>query len=64
MVILDGPMKSHRAQPSVDGGLPPAMASPMTRTQADRPSRAATHWHFYRFTREAIAGRLRTYSSG
>jgi hypothetical protein len=27
-------------------------------------SRCVTHWHFYRFTREAIAGRLRTYSSG
>ena len=27
-------------------------------------NRCITHWHFYRFTREAIAGRLRTYNSG
>ncbi len=27
-------------------------------------NRCVTHWHFYRFTREAIAGRLRTYNSG
>jgi hypothetical protein len=27
-------------------------------------NRCVTHWHFYRFTREAIADRLRTYSSG
>jgi len=27
-------------------------------------NRCVTHWHFYRFTREAISGRLRTYNSG
>lgn len=27
-------------------------------------NRCVTHWHFYKFTREAIAGRLRTYNSG
>jgi len=27
-------------------------------------NRCVTHWHFYRFTRDAIAGRLRTYNSG
>ncbi|MBI4614591.1 MAG: DUF4070 domain-containing protein [Planctomycetes bacterium] len=27
-------------------------------------NRCVTHWHFYRFTREAIAGRLRLYNSG
>ena len=27
-------------------------------------NRCVTHWHFYRFTREATAGRLRTYNSG
>ena len=27
-------------------------------------NRCVTHWHFYRFTREATAGRLQTYSSG
>jgi len=26
-------------------------------------NRCVTHWHFYRFTREAISGRLQTYSS-
>jgi len=26
-------------------------------------NRCVTHWHFYRFTREAVSGRLRTYSS-
>jgi len=26
-------------------------------------NRCVTHWHFYRFTREATSGRLRTYSS-
>ena len=27
-------------------------------------NRCVTHWHFYRFTREATAGRLGTYNSG
>jgi hypothetical protein len=27
-------------------------------------NRCATHWHFYKFTREAVAGRLRLYNSG
>ena len=27
-------------------------------------NRCVTHWHFYKFTREASAGRLRTYNSG
>jgi radical SAM superfamily enzyme YgiQ (UPF0313 family) len=27
-------------------------------------NRCVTHWHFYKFTREATAGRLRTYNSG
>jgi radical SAM superfamily enzyme YgiQ (UPF0313 family) len=27
-------------------------------------NRCVAHWHFYKFTREAIAGRLRTYNSG
>jgi radical SAM superfamily enzyme YgiQ (UPF0313 family) len=27
-------------------------------------NRCVTHWHFYRFTRETRAGRLRTYNSG
>jgi radical SAM superfamily enzyme YgiQ (UPF0313 family) len=27
-------------------------------------NRCVTHWHFYKFTREMIAGRLRTYNSG
>ena len=27
-------------------------------------NRCATHWHFYRFTREATAGNLRLYNSG
>jgi radical SAM superfamily enzyme YgiQ (UPF0313 family) len=27
-------------------------------------NRCVTHWHFYKFTREATSGRLRTYSSG
>jgi hypothetical protein len=27
-------------------------------------NRCVTHWHFYRFTREARAGRLRLFSSG
>ena len=27
-------------------------------------NRCVTHWHFYKFTREAVAGRLRTYNSG
>jgi radical SAM superfamily enzyme YgiQ (UPF0313 family) len=27
-------------------------------------NRCATHWHFYKFTREATAGRLRLYNSG
>jgi radical SAM superfamily enzyme YgiQ (UPF0313 family) len=27
-------------------------------------NRCVTHWHFYKFTREAISGRLRTYNSG
>jgi predicted CXXCH cytochrome family protein len=27
-------------------------------------NRCATHWHFYRFTREAAAGNLRLYNSG
>lgn len=27
-------------------------------------NRCVTHWHFYKFTREATEGRLRTYSSG
>jgi radical SAM superfamily enzyme YgiQ (UPF0313 family) len=27
-------------------------------------NRCVVHWHFYKFTREAIAGRLRTYNSG
>jgi radical SAM superfamily enzyme YgiQ (UPF0313 family) len=27
-------------------------------------NRCVTHWHFYRFTREAIAGRLRTFNTG
>lgn len=27
-------------------------------------NRCVTHWHFYKFTREAIAGRLKTYNSG
>jgi radical SAM superfamily enzyme YgiQ (UPF0313 family) len=27
-------------------------------------NRCVTHWHFYRFTRDAIAGRLQTYNSG
>jgi radical SAM superfamily enzyme YgiQ (UPF0313 family) len=27
-------------------------------------NRCVTHWHFFRFTREAIAGRLRLYNSG
>ncbi len=27
-------------------------------------NRCVTHWHFYRFTREAVAGRLRLYNSG
>jgi radical SAM superfamily enzyme YgiQ (UPF0313 family) len=27
-------------------------------------NRCVTHWHFYRFTREAFAGRLRTFNSG
>ena len=27
-------------------------------------SRCVTHWHFYKFTREASAGRLRTFSNG
>ena len=27
-------------------------------------NRCATHWHFYKFTREATSGRLRTYNSG
>ncbi|MCX6926316.1 MAG: hypothetical protein NT154_24385 [Verrucomicrobia bacterium] len=27
-------------------------------------NRCVTHWHFYRFTCEATAGRLRTYNSG
>ncbi len=26
-------------------------------------NRCVTHWHFYKFTREAIAGRLRTYNT-
>ena len=26
-------------------------------------SRCVTHWHFYKFTREAIAGRLRAYNT-
>ena len=26
-------------------------------------NRCVTHWHFYKFTREATAGRLRTYNS-
>jgi radical SAM superfamily enzyme YgiQ (UPF0313 family) len=27
-------------------------------------NRCVTHWHFYKFTREATSGRLRTYNSG
>lgn len=27
-------------------------------------NRCVTHWHFYKFTREMIAGKLRTYNSG
>jgi len=27
-------------------------------------NRCVNHWHFYKFTREATAGRLRTYNSG
>ncbi len=27
-------------------------------------NRCVTHWHFYKFTREMIAGRLRAYNSG
>jgi radical SAM superfamily enzyme YgiQ (UPF0313 family) len=27
-------------------------------------NRCVAHWHFYKFTREAISGRLRTYNSG
>jgi hypothetical protein len=27
-------------------------------------NRCVTHWHFYKFTREARAGKLRTYNSG
>ncbi len=27
-------------------------------------NRCVTHWHFYKFTREATAGRLQTYNSG
>ncbi len=27
-------------------------------------NRCVTHWHFYKFTREAASGRLRTYNSG
>lgn len=27
-------------------------------------NRCVTHWHFYKFTREAISGRLRAYNSG
>jgi radical SAM superfamily enzyme YgiQ (UPF0313 family) len=27
-------------------------------------NRCVTHWHFYKFTREAIAGRLQTYNTG
>ncbi len=27
-------------------------------------NRCVTHWHFYKFTREATAGRLKTYNSG
>ena len=26
-------------------------------------NRCVTHWHFFKFTREAIAGRLRTYNT-
>jgi hypothetical protein len=26
-------------------------------------SRCVTHWHFYKFTREATAGRLRAYNT-
>jgi hypothetical protein len=26
-------------------------------------NRCVTHWHFYKFTREAIAGRLQTYNT-
>ena len=26
-------------------------------------NRCVTHWHFYKFTREATSGRLRTYNS-
>ena len=31
---------------------------------AQYTNRCVTHWHFYKFTREATAGRLRTYNSG
>jgi hypothetical protein len=27
-------------------------------------NRCVTHWHFYKFTREATTGRLRTYNVG
>ncbi|HZU97999.1 MAG TPA: hypothetical protein VFF73_14950, partial [Planctomycetota bacterium] len=27
-------------------------------------NRCVTHWHFFRFTREAIAGKLRLFCSG
>jgi hypothetical protein len=27
-------------------------------------NRCVTHWHFYKFTREASAGKLRIYNSG
>jgi hypothetical protein len=27
-------------------------------------NRCVTHWHFYKFTREATSGKLRTYNSG
>ena len=42
MVILEGPMKSHRAQPSTDDNAPEAIPESITRCHAARPNRAAT----------------------
>jgi len=51
-------------------GLPQLLLQPLPQVPlryhrfAQYMSRCLTHWHFYRFTRDAIAGRLRTYNSG
>ena len=51
-----------------DNGITLAMVGMLYRRDivgfAQFMNRCATHWHFYRFTRDVTSGRLRTYNSG